>query len=588
MTQKAHELHEEGQGPFSDEDDSLEKAWNHFIRVAQAHDEHIQQRVAALETVSHQATSPTYLASLLPSLLRLAPPRELMKALRPLVEQSIAEGVQKHSRVMADIIFPLIFPAMKRAVLDLMRQMLQAFDHTLEEALSIQGLKWRWEAIRSGQSFAEVVLLHSLIYRVEEVFFIHRKTGVLLAHAAREDRKNPDEIAAMLTAIRDFVSDVYAQGQDPLSLRNLEVGDVKIWIEDIPHAALAVAMRGEAPQEYRDSLLTACLTLRRDFERELLLFEGDIAPFSRAQDTLQEIIIECLREPPAQKPLEAAWKQLLRWLGRSFLLLILGGLVLFGLYSIWQTRQQEVELKQFVSELASREGVMVVEHSSRGAGSYEVKALRDRFADTGSVEVPKSISLVWGQYESLDPQIVARRIQHVLDPPPSVKLKFNEGTLHLEGSAPQPWISQFKSRVPTLTGLERVDDSRLINVDQEGFTQAEKLLEAMVLEPSRNLPVEEAPEKWKRDFIEHSMLLDRHARSLGTPFYIVLETSVSGSAVHLARERLQALASKLSWELQTKGITTYRIIRLELKVSEYGKGAVKIKVARHGVRYEND
>lgn len=571
-----------------DEEDSLEEAWAHFIRVAGAHDEGLKRRVEAVETVAHQASSPSYLASLLPSLLRLAPPHELVKALRPLVEESIAEGVRKHSRVLADIIFPLIFPAIKRAVLDLMRQMLQAFDRTLEEALSIQGLKWRWEAYRSGQSFAEVVLLHSLIYRVEEVFFIHRQTGVLLAHAARENRKNPDAIAAMLTAIRDFVSDVYAEGQDPLSLKNLEVGDVQIWIEDIPYAALAVAVRGEAPQEYRDSLLTTCLTLRRDFERELLRFEGDVTPFSRAQETLQEIIIECLRDPPPVKPFEAAWKHFLLWLGRLALGVACVSLIGFVCFSVWRARQQEAELREFLGELTARQGVMVVEQASRMGGGYEVKALRDRFADTQSIAPPESVALVWGQYESLDPLIVLRRAQHILDPPPSVTLSLEAGTLRLEGAAPQAWMSKFKSLAPSLSGVGAIDEQELRNTDEEGFARAERRLQAMRLEPDGRLPRTVAPEEWTRDFVEEALLLDRHARALDEPFYIVLETSVGRSAAALARDRLQTLASKLSWALQTRGITTYRIIRTETKISEFGTGSVNIKVARHGVRYAKD
>ena len=45
----------------------------------------------------------------------------------------------------------------------------------------MQGLKWRVESIRTGRPFAEIVLMHSLLYRVEQVFLIHRETGLVLS-----------------------------------------------------------------------------------------------------------------------------------------------------------------------------------------------------------------------------------------------------------------------------------------------------------------------------------------------------------------------------------------------------------------------
>ncbi|NJM53355.1 MAG: hypothetical protein HC846_08145 [Blastocatellia bacterium] len=55
--------------------------------------------------------------------------------------------------------------------------MVQSLNQSLEHSISPKGLRWRIEAWQTGKSFAEVVMLNSLIYRVEEVFLIHRETG---------------------------------------------------------------------------------------------------------------------------------------------------------------------------------------------------------------------------------------------------------------------------------------------------------------------------------------------------------------------------------------------------------------------------
>ena len=53
----------------------------------------------------------------------------------------------------------------------------ESLNQTLEHTFSWRGLKWRFEALRTGKSFAEVVMLRSLVYRVEQLFLIHRKTN---------------------------------------------------------------------------------------------------------------------------------------------------------------------------------------------------------------------------------------------------------------------------------------------------------------------------------------------------------------------------------------------------------------------------
>ena len=64
---------------------------------------------------------------------------------------------------------------------------MQSFNHALEHSMSWRGLKWRMEAWRTGRSFAEVVLCHTLVFRVEQVFLIHQPTGLLIQHIVALD-----------------------------------------------------------------------------------------------------------------------------------------------------------------------------------------------------------------------------------------------------------------------------------------------------------------------------------------------------------------------------------------------------------------
>ena len=80
-------------------------------------------------------------------------------------------------------------PAIRRAIAEALRAMVDSFNQVLQHSLSARALRWRVEAWRTGRPFAEVVLSHSLVYRVEQVFLVHRDTGLLLQHVAADPQR---------------------------------------------------------------------------------------------------------------------------------------------------------------------------------------------------------------------------------------------------------------------------------------------------------------------------------------------------------------------------------------------------------------
>ncbi|MDH3493966.1 MAG: OmpA family protein, partial [Acidobacteriota bacterium] len=117
---------------------------------------------------------------------------QLSEATLPIVEKNIRESVLRNPRILADALFPVIGPAIRKAISAALSSMVQSFNQTLEHSVSPKGLKWRFEAFRTGRSFGEVVMLKTLQYRVEQVFLIHRKTGLLLEHVALDPKDTQD------------------------------------------------------------------------------------------------------------------------------------------------------------------------------------------------------------------------------------------------------------------------------------------------------------------------------------------------------------------------------------------------------------
>ena len=221
----------------------------------------------------------------------------LRDALAPSIEETLRESVRKDSSILADVLFPVMGPAIRKAVAESIRTLIESFNKALESSLSIQGLKWRFEAIRTGRSYAEVALLRSIVYRVEQVFVVHKKTSLLLLHAVGPDvtAKDADMVSGMLSAIQDFVRDSFQADQGE-ALDRLQVGELQVWVEHGPHATIAAVIRGEVPQSYRLLLREKLEKFHQQFGAALQGFEGDAAAFEPFRPNLDDCLVAHFKE----------------------------------------------------------------------------------------------------------------------------------------------------------------------------------------------------------------------------------------------------------------------------------------------------
>ena len=166
--------------------------------------------------------------------------------------------------------------------------MIASLNQTLAVSVSLRGLKWRLETLRTGLPFAEVVLLHTLRYRVEQVFLIHRQTGLLLQHVMTESARGLDAemISGMLTAIQDFVRDSFGVHEGE-GLETVQVGDLTVWIESGPYAILAYIVQGTAPPELKGICEDALAHIHGEYWQALPAFEGNAAPFEGTRSHLE-------------------------------------------------------------------------------------------------------------------------------------------------------------------------------------------------------------------------------------------------------------------------------------------------------------
>jgi len=401
----------------------------------------------------------------------------LADALAPTIQETLRESVRRDPHVLADALFPVMGPAIRKSITETLRGMLESFNEALDNSFSVRGLKWRVEAMRTGKPFAEIVMMHSLLYRVEQVFLIHRETGLVLNHlvapSVGAQAQDPDLVAGMLSAIQQFVRDSF-KSKDSESLASLNIGDLQVWVEESPNAILAAVVRGHAPADFRQAMNEVLEDIQRYFSSALANFTGDAGPFRAADERLSRLLETRYREAPGKKKRPRALMiaggiaavLLIGWLGYSTYLLI--------------------EWSKFLTQLKKQPGIVVVSYNKDGR-TFHIQGFRDPLAADPKALMaqagldPEKADLQLAPYYSLDDAMVARRAEKMLHPPATVKLSAKGGELVAEGSAPQPWISRLEDRAPMIAGVTGLDESHLVNSNLQQLFNIKSSVESVVL-----------------------------------------------------------------------------------------------------------
>ncbi len=390
--------------------------------------------------------------------LRTGRDDQVARALEPTLADAIKASVQKRPQTLADALFPLMGPGIRKAISATIMGMIQSFNQVLNHSFSWQGLKWRLEALRTRKPFAEVVLLHSLVYQVEQIFLIHNQTGLVLNHvvARAVDIQDPDLVSGMLTAIQDFIHDSFSVGGDA-GIDTLRVGnDRSVWVEQGARITLAAVIRGTPPMDLRRELHDVLHRLELKKRDALEAFAGDTGPFAELEDDLTACLQFKLKE---ERTRISPW-----------LWVLLTGLLVLAGYGGVRTYQDHQRWAGFVGTLRKTPGI-VVTLAQRQWGDIHLSGLKDPLA-TDPLELlleagfdPGRVRGRWEIYYALEPAFVIQRARQSLKPPDGVGLNLVDGTLTINGTAPHAWIGSATRLAPLIPGVRSVATDGLQSVE---------------------------------------------------------------------------------------------------------------------------
>jgi flagellar motor protein MotB len=410
---------------------------------------------------------PEELGQILPTAIRLRSAKDegLSDSLMPIIASTLKVAVKRDPEAVAEAIFPVMGPAIRQYVWTLFNELVQQLDKKLQYGLSWQGLKWRIEAWQTKKSFGEIVLYHTLLYRVEYVYLIHKETGLRLEHVARKEVAEPDaEIeSGMLTALKtgwqDLSHDIYGNEAEVAKM-TIGIGEFHCWFAQGPQLILACIIRGAPPEEFFNEKMAPTIeTIHREYATEIAQFEGDPAPFVPTQRYLEECLQKSERAAEEKKSSGLSPYLLVPV---AIILLALGAGAFYLIRSYWRWQD-------YLSRLDAKPGIVITETGWRG-GKYFVAGLRDPLA--GDLEqflkaAKYDVDYYWQPYQGLEREMVEERARVVLNPPPSVTLKMPkegpEGVLVASGTAPQVWIEDARRLARLVPGVASFREDGLIN-----------------------------------------------------------------------------------------------------------------------------
>ena len=421
-------------------------------------DRRVQVVEAVRERVVQEDLRAEDVSAILPRAVAMRSHRDgqLAAALRPTIADTLLATARKNPQALVDIIFPVLGPAIRKMITTAVAATVGSINRAVESSFTLRGLKWRLQAWRTKRSYAEIALMHGLVYRVEQLFLIQRGSGLLLAHAVRNpsEANEPEAVSGMLTAITDFVRDSF-KVESGSEVETFRVGDLTLIVKGGPKAVLAATVRGIAPPDLHDALSTAIEQVHRDYGQAIDAFDGDMASLAGVEALLEPNLVE----EQKQRTKKSGPTSLVFW--------VLLAVALATIAASWITNglraaRVERDVRALGRTLNAEEGIVVTGMHEDG-DRWVVEGLRDPLATEPAAVLERSgldegdVTLRLRAYRSLEPPFVQRRASARLYIPATVQATWKERILVLAGRASAGWLDDVRKRVRDMDGVEGLD-----------------------------------------------------------------------------------------------------------------------------------
>jgi OOP family OmpA-OmpF porin len=473
----------------------------------------------------------------------------LYSALSPIVEASLQEAFRKRPQDFISVIFPIVGSLIRRSISETFSSMLGSFSKSLEFSLSPRGIKWRIEAIRSGKPFSEIVMLHTVVYRVEQIYLIHSETGLVLTNLVNKGvhDRDADMISGMLTAIQDFARDCFTTADDTSSsLNSLDMGGYTVYIERSPLAYIACVVRGQAPKELLSKLRETLELILVKFNDNLQDYDGDDSPFVAATPYLEDCFEEKFVGEKKKIPF--------------YTKALVGVFLFFLLFGIGYKTYHSHQMRSILELVREEPGYVLISYSgSFIPRPWKLLTLKDPFAPAIPLVLEANgyktdaVEYNYLPFDSRDPSIVMKKLHTKLSLPLGVSIRYDSASdiYHISGLADYSWITSAKTVAYTIPGINNLDTSNLADPRFELLKQLKNDIEGTIIRFVRGGGTPITEDQNKLDIVVDKLVeLEKLTSAMGITLNLTIyghadSTGTEGRNYTISQARTQVLAAKL-------------------------------------------
>lgn len=188
---------------------------------------------------------------------------ELSSAIAPLVVTTIKTELKNSQDDMVEALYPITGRLVKSYVASAIKDLSAQMNRRLEQ----NPIMLRLQSLTTGRSVGELALAGTGgTFKAEELFLIRRGSGELVAHWPDKGSNGREHLmSGVLAAVNEFANQAFAA--DHQSLRQIDLGDAKVYLRVSPLYLLAAKCSGTAPkgvEQVMDEAFLAAVELQHE------------------------------------------------------------------------------------------------------------------------------------------------------------------------------------------------------------------------------------------------------------------------------------------------------------------------------------
>lgn len=376
---------------------------------------------------------------------------QLEHSLRIPIKNGVIRAFTESKQTIIDALLPIMGQLIRKTVTNSIKQFVSDINRTLELGFSAKALKWRWQALRSDKSFAEIVFQKTIRYQVQDIFLINKSNGLLIEYAGSDDLlKDSNAISGMLTAIQSFIGDSFET--EDANLQSAQISNQDFIVATGPKVYLAAVVKGNPTERLKQKFQEVIENIHADYS-EVLLQEETYQNNLELNDFLRsKLVTKSISDKPSER-------KIMPW--------ILGFILLTSALGYW-IYHREHTFNIIKNKTLQIEG-FYLQKIERGNGGFIVYGLLDPLADT-SVFKDEKVTFITKPYISIDTEIVNKRIKNTFLDFPTVQTFFKDGILELRGTVTKDEYQTLLGMMFGINGVSKTTNHLELLVQEKGFS----------------------------------------------------------------------------------------------------------------------